>query len=188
MNPQRWDSVLGKDGFTDLVRSYGPRLNRFFESLGADSRLAEDLTQELFLKLLRTEAQYEERGQLQAYLFRMANRLWIDHARIRRPLLIENPTEEDLLRRQAPPPSPLVHCEAAEGAERLRQAVQTLPPAQRVVFEMGVVQGLRYREIAEILEIPLGTVKTRIFAASAKLRAYIEEGSLPPPSRLEKDR
>lgn len=184
MNPQHWNSVLGEDGFSELVRSYGPRLIRFFESLGADNRLAEDLTQELYLKLLRTQAQYQERGQLQAYLFRMANRLWIDYARARKPYLLQEPTEEDLLRRHGPMTQPPVDCAAAESAQKLRDALATLPPSQRVVFEMGVVQGIRYRDIAQALEIPVGTVKTRVFAAASKLRALLAE-ELPNLTRLD---
>lgn len=179
MNPGSWESVLGKEGLAELASAYGPRLTGFFRSLGADSRSAEDLTQELFLKLMKTQAQYEERGQIQAYLFRMAHRLWIDESRVRRPRIVGEPSEEDWLRRREPEPGPFELCLREDEKQKLLDAVASLPEPQRIVFEMGVLRGLRYREIAETLGIPVGTVKTRVFAAAKRIRALLsrEDGS-----------
>ena len=177
MNRASWQTVLGKEGFSEIVSAFHPRLLRFFESLGADSKTSEDLCQELFLKLLRTQAGYEERGQMHAYLFRMAHHLWIDHSRVRRPATVAEPSEEGWARLREPVKDPAEICEMSEGRDRLRRAMTSLPLAQRATFEMGVIQGMRYRDIAEILEIPLGTVKTRIFAASAKIRSLLSERS-----------
>lgn len=175
MNPSSWHSVLGKDGLSRLAAEYRPRLLRFFESLGADSKTAEDLCQELFLKLLRTQASYDERGQMHAYLFRMANHLWIDHSRLRRPLLTAEPSEEGLERLRERDPDPSIACENEESRARLREAMASLSPPQRAAFEMGVIQGMRYRDIAAALGIPLGTVKTRIFAAAGKIRTLLSD-------------
>jgi len=168
----RWRSVLTNG----LVAEFAPRLARFFASLGADPRTAEDLTQEVFLRLIRTEAAYEERGKVASYLFRIAYRIWVDETRVRRPAPLD--PEETLLqrdRRMDLSEAPLDLCLHHEAEDRLREALRQLPQGQRAAFELGVLQGVRYREIAEILQVPLGTVKSRIFTAAKTLKNLLQE-------------
>lgn len=156
----------------------------FFRRLGASSGEAEDLVQEVFLKLFRHADTYEPSGRFRAFAFRIARNAWID----RRRRLASAPrvaargedasgeeAEEPLAREVASLPGPALIAERREEAGRVGAALGQLSEGHRLVFELGVVQELSYQEIARILEIPEGTVKSRMFHAVRKLRALLEE-------------
>jgi len=172
--------------FEDFVRAGTGSLLAFFRRLGADAQAAEDLTQETFLKMFHAAARYEPRERVEAYAFRVARNAWVDHCRRRAarphdavgssldagparsgagadgPLAADGPGAlEGLMRR--------------ESAERLRAAVGELPETHRLVVELALMQELPYGEIAAVLEIPVGTVKSRMFHAVRKLREALAE-------------
>jgi RNA polymerase sigma-70 factor, ECF subfamily len=134
--------------------------------LGGDRNTADDVVQEAFLRLWRTAAGYEARGQLRAYLLRIVCNLCADFQRKKPPTsswerCIETPdnqptTDETLHRRLL--------------AEAVRNAVACLPESQRAVFILSEYEGLSYREIAEILGVPIGTVGSRKHLATEALR------------------
>ena len=157
----------------ETIEEFGPRLLRFYRHLGADSKTSEDLTQELFLRLLRSNASYEERGQRKSYLFRMAYRIWIDETRLKRPKPVEGelPGSWNILADITE--SPFQALSRVESEERLQKALQQIPEEQKLVFELGVIQELRYREISTFLGIPIGTVKSRMFAAVRRLKTIL---------------
>lgn len=161
----------------------------FFRRLGAQPGEAEDLTQELFLKLLRAAAWYRSEGRFPAFCFRIARNLWIDHERRRaaRPLQRPGESEEeqwpDL---DSAAERPWERLEQAEQGQRLLRALQQLSPAQRMAFELAIVQERPYAEIAQILGIPVGTVKSRVFYCLKELRERLlpaEQRSEPPAQR-----
>ena len=106
------------------------------------------------------------------FLFLLARQVWIDERRRRQ-------RKDRLIRELSDEPRP-AHADveaaraAATGAMDLAQALASLPEALRQVVELGVYQDLPYDEIAKILEIPVGTVKSRMFTALKKLRAFLE--------------
>jgi RNA polymerase sigma-70 factor (ECF subfamily) len=150
----------------------------FFRRLGAGPAEAEDLVQELFLKLFRHAETYQPSGRFGAFAFRVARNAWIDRQRRR----AASPTapasgEEDLPgapgpTEQAVDPAdgPGERLAQLEEAARVRRALARLSERHRLVFELGVLQELSYAEISELLEIPEGTVKSRMFYAVRKLR------------------
>jgi RNA polymerase sigma-70 factor (ECF subfamily) len=161
--------------FTTLVGRYREPLRRFFAAMIADRSRAEDLVQETFLRLWLCRERYEPTGRFSTYLFQVGKHQWwnqrkkwgrelseqeVDGALIVEPLCETQP-EAVLLRRLR--------------AARVREAVAALPEPYRVVFELAHLQELRYAEISERLGIPVGTVKSRVFAAVRRLRQSLAE-------------
>ena len=161
----------------------------FFLGLGAEPNEAEDLTQEVFLKLFHTAPTYTPRERFPAFAFRVARNAWIDRRRRRavRPdrLSLEAPSEaapeaRGLDERVGDGAESSVDTLARrEEAERLRSELAELPEHHRLVFELGVVQELGYAEIAGILDIPVGTVKSRMFHAVRRLRGALARAETP---------
>ncbi len=177
--------------FEALVTRVLPRLLGFFRHLGADRSQAEDLAQDVFLKLYRGRRSYTQRARFTTYLLHVARNHWIDVYRHRRlgPTLLSTDApasrqeeEGGSLGASLPGPSP----DPAQGAEQsalrlgLEQALSELEGGQREVFVLAHVHGLRYEEIAAVLEIPVGTVKSRVHTATRLLRKALERLGIEP--------
>jgi RNA polymerase sigma-70 factor (ECF subfamily) len=147
----------------------------FFRRLGASPAEAEDLTQELFLKMFRHAHSYDPKGRFVAYAFRVARNAWVDQRRRagRHGVALGQMGADEgdpLARLPGAEPELGQALEVREEADRVRAALAALPENQRLVFELGVVQELDYPTIASILKIPVGTVKSRMFYAVRRLR------------------
>jgi RNA polymerase sigma-70 factor (ECF subfamily) len=156
--------------FSVVMRTYEKKVLNFFIRLGVQYD-AEDLTQQTFLRLYRYRDRYEPTAKVSTFLFLIARQVWIDELRkrSRRKKLVESfakETEGDVARSAADEV-------AATGTTDLQQALATLPENMRIVIELGVYQDLPYAEIAQILDIPEGTVKSRMFNALAQLRRML---------------
>jgi len=159
-----------KAAFNTLVRKYQFELLNFFSRMG-DYKGAEDLTQETFLRLYRYRNRYKPSAKLKTFLYLLARRAWIDHCRAsgrRRERYEEYRREQEL---HAPSAEPLLE----EARARVEAALNELSEEMRMVVVLSVYQGFKYREIAEMLEIPLGTVKTRMHNALKRLRRLLED-------------
>lgn len=163
--------------FEAFVRDEAATFLGFFRRLGAPPGEAEDLVQEVFLKLFQHADSYRPTGRFEAFAFRVARNAWID--RRRRQAAAPAPAE-GLAGAEADGPEPVdaaegpgVALERREEAARLRAALAQLPEHHRLVFELGVFQERPYAEIAEVLGIPVGTVKSRMFHAVRRLRELL---------------
>lgn len=147
---------------------------------------AEDLLQETFCRLVEKLDYYQARGQFKAYIYRLAHNLAIDFVRRRKfvehPAFSENQTEalEQLLAGQCsetgnPFPDPAEEAQKQQAIERLVMAVRQLPEEQKQVVAMKHYSGLSFREIAEILGIPLNTALGRMHYAIKNLRKLLSE-------------
>jgi RNA polymerase sigma-70 factor (ECF subfamily) len=145
---------------------------------------AADVVQESFVKAYQRLGQLRG-GSFKAWLLRIVTNTCYDKLRYRkrRPTVsIDDLAGDDshsiLLRSSTPCPE-----EAALRAEReeiIQQGISTLPPDQRAVLVLSDVEGFSYREIAEIVQVPIGTVRSRLARARAKMRDYLKaEGVLP---------
>lgn len=140
---------------------------------------AEDVTQETFVRVFRSLDRYDSSRPFAAWIFTIAARLSIDHLRRRRlrpvPLTQRDPDSGDERTLDVPDPSPGPETLASfeEEERRTQDLIDTLPPHYRIVVMLRHQQDLSYEEIAEALELPLGTVKARIHRARALLKDRI---------------
>lgn len=170
----------GKLGaFTALVDRHQRSLINFFYHLGWDRQVAEDCAQEVFLRLHKHLATYEPEAKFTTFLYRVARNLWIDrlrsaavHGKVVSLEATGGPGEERTLRERVSSggPSPVDILSRRETEESLKRAIDLLPEEQKTVLVLSEMQQLKYQDIAAILEIPIGTVKSRMHTAMEKLK------------------
>lgn len=174
--------------FETFVRCETPHLLAYFHHLGAARAEAEDLVQDTLLKLFQSARQYQPDGRFRGYAYRIARNAWIDRARrnARAPRWVDvgrgdraatdGGSAEDVESahdtRTSGPDAALAR---SEESGRFARALAALPEGQRLAFELGVVRELPYNEVADALEVPVGTVKSRVFNAVRRLRELLAE-------------
>jgi RNA polymerase sigma-70 factor (ECF subfamily) len=169
------------DAFGLLLRRYERELYGYLRRYLGDASLAEDVFQNTFLQLYLKSGQYEAGRPVRPWLYTIATHQAIDALRRNsrhQAVSLEQGREEspegefhsllELLESRGP--SPLDQASAEERRLRVRESVEKLPDFLRQVLLLAYYQGLKYREIAEILGIPVGTVKSRLHAALVKLQ------------------
>ena len=150
-----------------------------------DRGLAEDLAQETFVKVLNGIRSYRPEFKFSSWIFKIANNAAIDHLR-RKNLdtlsldgspLAATPEEADATALQVGSrgESPLDEVEARELGSAIERAIARLRPEYRSCILLRHVEGYSYEEIAEVLDLPLGTVKTYIHRARNELRQHLED-------------
>jgi RNA polymerase sigma-70 factor (ECF subfamily) len=163
--------------FRRLVDIYQDRLLQFFYRCCWDRDRAEDLTQDLFLKLMQGSRRYRPEGRLSTFVYRVATNLWIDHYRAQRPhprlYSLDQVVLGDTVDVQGPSPDPSATAEQTEDRTRLRRALESLTEPHRLVFELAVYQERPYAEVGELLGIPVGTVKSRMHNAITALKQLL---------------
>jgi RNA polymerase sigma-70 factor (ECF subfamily) len=163
--------------FTDLVRLYEQRMRAYARAMVRHDQDAEDLTQEALLRVYRALPLFQRQASFSTWIFRILNHLCLDHLRQRkrRPVAGELTREiEDGYSLSAHHPGPEdIHMQSELHAY-LREALSRLPVEQRVVLVLHDVCAFKYREIGVITKCSVGTVKSRLFTARAKLRQIID--------------
>jgi RNA polymerase sigma-70 factor, ECF subfamily len=174
--------------YRELIRRYQRPVFALLFRMVRDRELAEDLSQETFVKALNAIESYRPEFKFSSWIFKIANNAAIDHLR-RRELdtlsLDGSPNAETpeaiqatALQIGARQESPLDAVEAKELGGAIEAAIGRLRPEYRSCILLRHVEGRAYEEIAEILNLPLGTVKTYIHRARNELRlalAYLKE-------------
>jgi len=161
-----------RQAFTCLFNHFAPRVKAYLLRMGTVSEAAEELAQETLLTVWRrAEVFNPDRAAASTWIFAIARNLRIDLARReRRPLPGEDLTVGEMVR-------PDANLQAAQDEVRIRAAIATLPVEQSEVVRLAFFSDKAHAEIADDLSLPLGTVKSRIRLAMAKLRALLEETS-----------
>lgn len=163
---------VGRDGnveaFEMLFRHYGPRIRAFMVKRGASGEQAEELMQETMMQIWNKAAQFDPaRGSVSAWTFTVARNVRIDAFRkTNRPEFDPN---DPAFVPDGPQPAD-EGIAARDDAERLRAALAGLPPEQAQLLQLSFFEDVPHRSIAERLDLPLGTVKSRIRLAFARLR------------------
>lgn len=154
-----WERICRGDApaFEALYRTHGLRLQAFLRRILGTRQAAEDVTQETFTSIWQHPNGFQpEKGTLRAYLFGAARRRaadwWRKHAGRKEPVQSE-PVER-----------------SNETASLLADALSPLPQEGRALVWLREVEGYSYEELAQILEVPVGTVGSRLFAAREELR------------------
>jgi RNA polymerase sigma-70 factor (ECF subfamily) len=154
------------EAFAELVRRYQDRVYALAYRFLRNHSDAEDVAQETFLRAFRALGSFETGRRFAPWLFRIATNLCLDMLRARRPIAS---LEDDPV-----PPASLERVEATvdvrERWRALQAALETLPEGLRVVFLLRHESDLSYQEIAQVLGIPVNTVRTRLFRARELLR------------------
>ncbi len=175
--------VKGGDirAFENLVGKHQRPLINYFFRMVWDRQIAEDMAQEVFLRIYNHAADYEAQAKFTTYMYRVARNLWIDRIRheahapktvsLDAPADAEGDTFHDRI--SGTSPSVDAHLSGQERAAIVRKAIELLPEEQRQVLLLVEGKDLKYQEIAQVLEIPLGTVKSRMHAAMMKLKELL---------------
>jgi len=149
-----------------------PRLRRFAHGLTANHADADDLAQITVERALRARMQWQEGTRLDAWMYRIMRNCWIDTVRSRtRAGRVLAPAEAGEHVGQ----DPTAQMDAKLDLERLMQAMDQLPPEQREVVTLILIEGFGYRETAELLELPVGTVSSRLVRGRTALLALVRE-------------
>ncbi len=174
-------AVEGKEAaYRELIRRYERPVFSLVLRMVRDRQLAEDLSQETFIKALNAIASYRPEYKFSSWIFKIANNAAIDHLRKREvnTLSIDgapNATSADDIEATAlqvgdKSETPLAELEARELGTAIERAIGQLRPEYRSCIMLRHVEGLAYEEIAQLLDLPLGTVKTYIHRARHELR------------------
>ena len=165
-----------RPSFAALFRHFAPRIKGYLVRTGTDEALAEELAQETMVALWRRAARFDPaRAQVSTWLYTIARNLRIDHHRRRADATAEAPDDWDP--EQQPADAHLTPDELLHAAQRERgvlQALAALPPEQAQVLQLAFFEEHPHGRIAEVLGIPLGTVKSRIRLAVTHLRRTME--------------
>lgn len=148
--------------FEQLVRAYQVPVWRFLRHLLADPALAEDVTQETFLRAHQRLGTFAFRSKFSTWLFAIARHAGIDALRARR----RRDRTEQALPPLPPTADPSLRSEVAA-------SVASLTPLLREAFLLVEVLGLSYREVARAIGVPVGTVKSRVFRARQQLVVWM---------------
>ena len=156
--------------FEDQLGALLPRLRRFAHALSRDAADADDLTQATIERALRSKAQWQPGTRLDSWSYRIMRNLWIDTARARsRKAKVEALPEEA----EAIGHDPRAAMDAALDLKRVMMAMERLPDDQREVVALILIEGFGYREVCEMLDLPMGTVSSRLVRGRTRLLAMV---------------
>jgi RNA polymerase sigma-70 factor (ECF subfamily) len=149
-----------------------PRLRRFAHGLSRNPADADDLTQLTVERALRSRDQWQPGTRFDSWLYRIMRNLWIDTIRARgRQEQRLAPVEDAAELGHDPRPG----IEAAIDLRRIMAAMERLPDEQREVVVLILIEGFGYREAAEMLDLPIGTVSSRLVRGRTALLALMGE-------------
>ena len=151
--------------FGELVRRHREGVVNVVYRMCGDANLSEDAAQEAFIRAWQHLLSYRPRSPFRNWVYRIATNVALDMLRRERETV-----DIDALSLAASDRGPEATVEGRERGEQVRQAVLALPPASRTVLVLREYEGLSYREIADMLGIPIGTVMSRLNYARNRLR------------------
>lgn len=166
--------------YEEFVETYGPQVHRLVRRY-VETADADDITQEIFVDVFRHIGGFRGEAALSTWLYRLAvNRClrYCQREKTRETLPLEE--ERDTLHTTDVDDAPFRHAVQSETADKVHCAVDRLPVGQRDVVILCELHGLTYQECASVLEIPVGTVKSRLSNAFKKLRESLRGYVLNP--------
>ena len=147
-----------------------PRLRRFAHVLSRNGADADDLTQATVERALRSRGQWQPGTRLDSWLYRIMRNLWIDTVRSRGRRENREAPEEEALTVGDDPRDAL---EASLELKRAMAAMERLPDEQREAVALILIEGFGYREVSEMLDLPIGTVSSRLVRGRTALLAML---------------
>jgi RNA polymerase sigma-70 factor (ECF subfamily) len=159
-----------KDSFNELVMRHSSKVYSLCLRMLKDPLEAEDVTQETFLRAYRALDTYNSNYSFRNWLLKIASNLCIDRVRQRKGISFTDTDDELINYTQSLFVSPEKAIIDNENIEKLTEALYTLPVRYQLVLLLRYLEGLKYEEIANVLEEPLGTIKTQLHRARKLLK------------------
>jgi len=158
-----------QNAFQTFFYIYKNRLYYYFYKLLENQEDAEELTMETFFRIYRNAGTFRGESKVSSWVFGIARRVCLEHLKEKnRSIKTLEIYEGDAVSEGSP---------INEDVELVRKAIEKLAPYEREVLFLAYYEELPYEDIAKVLDIPVGTVKSRVFNAKAKLKRIIEEMS-----------
>lgn len=162
---------FGRIGLNRQLQNLRPRLYRLAYAWCKDPHLADDLVQEAMIRAAQHQGQLRAPELLDRWVIRILANRWFDHLRALHPtdhlddVIDQLPVDER--------DEPAQAHRRGETIERVRAAVARLPPVQRVVVTLVDLEELSYKEVAEVLDLPMGTVMSRLARGREQLKQWL---------------
>lgn len=157
-----------------------PRLRRFAYALAGDMDKADDLVQETCLRALLRHEQWQSGTRLDSWMFRIAQNIWLD--RMRAQKVRGEPVDPDAMADIAGMDGRDV-IDSRLTLEAVMEGIARLPAEQQILIAFVCVEGLTYKQTAEIVEVPIGTVMSRLARARRALHDWINREASCEPTR-----
>lgn len=171
------DALAGdRSAFARLVEQYWDRLYRWLYHLTRDRHVAEDLTQETFLKALGALKSFRPGSNFRAWVFRIGHNNFVNQKRTEKRT--RQPLPDDMA--ETDYGGPMDSAENREALEIVAKAVAELPTDFRIALLLRVDEGLSFRDVAKVLGITEETARWRVFKARQKLMKVLSPELLPP--------
>lgn len=165
------DAIAHRDGkaFERLVKRYQNPLFSFIRRCVEDRQTAEDLTQEVFLRVYRSAGRFEPRARVSAWIFRIAYNLAVNEVKRRKRFLTFR-EESANIPEEFPEGGPFGSARLDEMKQEIAAAMDELPHNQRAALLLRVDEGLSYREIADVMGLSVSGVESLIYRARTHLK------------------
>lgn len=171
----------GERAFAELLRRHQGKVRGLLLRLASDRTLADDLAQEVFLRAYRGLAGFEGRARFSTWLYRIAYNVYLNHrTRVRELAALPEGFESGAMA-----PETALSASRSDLRRDLDVAIAALPDRYRAVVMLYYLEDVSYPEIAEILDLPLGTVKTHLHRAKRLLREHLHGWGDPAPVASE---
>jgi len=160
------------EAFSDQLVASLPRLRRFARGLAGNATQADDLVQAACERALTRQHQFQEGTRFDSWMFRIVQTIWIDQIRSHAVRKEDGEIEDERYGSD----EPVRRAEARLALEEVRRAAARLPAEQREALMLVTVDGFSYKEAAEIAQVPVGTIMSRLARARVALVAQLDAG------------
>jgi RNA polymerase sigma-70 factor (ECF subfamily) len=167
-----------QQALAELYHRYESRVFRFLKSKLPDTIDAADIVNEVFMEVWKKAASFQQRSKVSTWLFSMAYFKAVDHLRKYQP---EQLSDEHTAQLEDETPTALATLLSQQTAKQVHHCIETLKPDHQSVMQLTFFEELSYREIAEIMQCPENTIKTRMFHAKQAMKKCLHRlmGGLP---------
>jgi len=159
--------------FSDQLIAVLPRLRRFAAGLTRSAIEADDLVQAACERALAREHQFQEGTRFDSWMFRIVQTIWIDQLRAS----ATRKEDGDIAEERLGTDEPVRRVEARLSLAEVRRAIALLPPDQRATLMLVTVEGLSYKQAAEVADVPIGTIMSRLARARIALQQLLDTGA-----------